>query len=169
LVVLFIRGQRSSAACVVQRSSAAARTEDTVALDDPDFLSNPRKQLTAVRDLANLRTRLVDLETELLARKHERRALIERLTERDLADQMRERGRQSRTAAHERARASQEVRNFDTNLQALSERIRRLAIDVERHRLSVDVAIAAADRAASSRAADATPYAGDRAGQAADM
>jgi predicted nuclease with TOPRIM domain len=139
-----------------------------VTLDDPDFLSNPRKQLAAVRDLANLRTRLVDLETELLARKHERRSLIERLTERDLTDQMRERGRQSRTAAHERARASQEVRNFDTNLRALSERIRRLGIDVERHRLSLDVATAAGDRG-SAVAADAIPYAGDRASRAADM
>ena len=141
-----------------------------MALDDPDFLTNPRKQLAAVRDLANLRTRLVDLDTELLARKHERRSLIEQLAERDLADQMRERGRQSRTAAHERARASQEVRNFDSNLRALSERIRRLAIDVERHRLSLDVAIAAAagDRS-SAAAADAIPYAADRASRAADM
>jgi predicted nuclease with TOPRIM domain len=114
--------------------------------DDPDFLSNPQKQLAAVRDLANLRTRLVDLESELLARKHERRALIERLTERDMEDQQRERGRQSRTAAHERARASQEVRNFDSNLRSLTERIRRLAIEVEQHRLSVDVAVAAAGR-----------------------
>jgi hypothetical protein len=140
-----------------------------VVLDDPDFLSNPRKQLAAVRDLANLRTRLVDLETELLARKHERRSLIEQLAERDLADQMRERGRQSRTAAHERARASQEVRNFDTNLRALSERIRRLGIDVERHRLSLDVATAAADRSAASPTTADVPYAGDRAGRTADL
>lgn len=53
----------------------------TVAIDDPDFLANPGKQLHAVQELANLRTRLVDLETELLTRKHERRALIERLAE----------------------------------------------------------------------------------------
>ncbi|HEX6964203.1 MAG TPA: hypothetical protein VF166_00305 [Gemmatimonadaceae bacterium] len=112
-------------------------------IDDPDFLTDPAKQLRAVQELATLRIRMVDLETELLARRHERRTLIERLAEQNLAEQRQE-GRQSRTAAHERARASQEVRNFDTNVRSLREKIRRLDIEAERFRLSIDVAIAAA-------------------------
>ncbi len=122
--------------------------------DDPDFLSSPPKQLNAVQELANLRTRLVDLETELLARRHERRALLERLIETDLTEQ-RASGvsRPSRSAATERARASQELRNFDTNLQPLREKIARLRIEVERFELSLRIAIAAARRGRSVLAA----------------
>ena len=109
-------------------------------VDDPDFLTSSAKQLRAVEELANVRTRLVDLETELLVRKHERRTLIQRLTDRHLEAQ-REQGRQSRTAAHQAARASQDVRNFDANVQALQEKIRRLQIDAERYRLSIEVAL----------------------------
>jgi len=123
-------------------------------IDDPDFLTDPAKQLRAVHELANLRVREVDLETELLARRHERRALIERLAEQNLNEQRQE-GRQSRTAAHERARASQEVRNFDANLRTLREKIKRLQIDAERYRLSVDVAIAASREGTAAAAAGA--------------
>ncbi|HET7584083.1 MAG TPA: hypothetical protein VFK13_04205 [Gemmatimonadaceae bacterium] len=112
-------------------------------IDDPDFLTNPAKQLRAAQELATLRTRIVDLQTELLTRRHERRALIERLAEQDMRTQREERGRVSRTAAHDHARASQEVRNFDSNLRSLTEKIRRLAIDAERYDLSLRVAIAA--------------------------
>ena len=92
-------------------------------IDDPDFLTSPAKQLRAVQELANLRTRIVDLETELLTRRHERRELIQRLTEHDLEDQRRQGvARPSRTTAHERARASDAVRQFDANVRALRER-----------------------------------------------
>ena len=123
-------------------------------IDDPDFLTDPAKQLRAVQELANLRVREVDLETELLARRHERRALIERLAEQNLSEQRQE-GRQSRTAAHESARASQEVRNFDTNVRTLREKIKRLQIDAERYRLSIDVAIAASREGTAAAAASA--------------
>ena len=123
-------------------------------IDDPDFLTDPAKQLRAVHELANLRVREVDLETELLARRHERRALIERLAEQNLSEQRQE-GRQSRTAAHESARASQEVRNFDTNVRTLREKIKRLQIDAERYRLSIDVAIAASREGSAAAAASA--------------
>ena len=116
-------------------------------IDDPDFLTNRSKQLTAVHELSHLRSRLVDLQTELLNRMHERRQIIQRVAEQDLARQ-REAGRASRTAAVQRARASEEVRTFDQNVAALRERIRRLEIDIERDRLSIEVAIAgASDRA----------------------
>jgi hypothetical protein len=75
--------------------------------------------------------------------------LIERLAEQNLVAQ-REEGRQSRTAAREHARASQEVRNFDANLRTLREKIKRLEIDAERHRLSIEVAIAANREAAAA-------------------
>lgn len=112
-------------------------------IDDPDFLTNRVKQLSAVRELANLRERLVDLQSELLNRMHERRQIIQRVAEQDLARQ-RESGRASRTAAVQRARASEEVRSFDQNVASLRERIRRLEIEIERDRLSIDVAIAGA-------------------------
>jgi predicted nuclease with TOPRIM domain len=112
-------------------------------IDDPDFLTNRNKQLSAVQELAHLRARLVDLQTELLNRMHERRQIIQRVAEQDLARQ-KEQGRTSRTAALQRARASDEVRSFDQNLAALRERIRRLEIDIERDRLSIEVAIAGA-------------------------
>jgi predicted nuclease with TOPRIM domain len=116
-------------------------------IDDPDFLTNRTKQLSAVRELANLRERLVDLQSELLNRMHERRQIIQRVAEQDLARQQ-QAGRASRTAATQRARASDEVRSFDQNVASLRERIRRLEIEIERDRLSIDVAIAgAADRA----------------------
>lgn len=117
-------------------------------IDDADFLTNRSKQLGAVHELASLRTRLVDLQTELLNRMHERRQLIERLAEQDVADQQRSgTARASRTAAMQRARASEDVRTFDHNAAALREKIRRLEIDIERERLSIDVAIAgSADR-----------------------
>jgi predicted nuclease with TOPRIM domain len=116
-------------------------------IDDPDFLTNRSKQLSAVRELANLRERLVDLQSELLNRMHERRQIIQRVAEQDLARQQ-QAGRASRTAATQRARASDEVRSFDQNVASLRERIRRLEIEIERDRLSIDVAIAgAADRA----------------------
>ncbi|HEU4642446.1 MAG TPA: hypothetical protein VFS44_08325 [Gemmatimonadaceae bacterium] len=122
--------------------------------DDPDFLTNAQKQLTAVQELANLRTRLVDLEAELLARRHERRALLERLVETDLGEQSsRGRSRPSRTAATERARASQELRNFDMNLQPLREKIARLRIEVERFEYSLRIAIASSRRGRSIMAA----------------
>ena len=111
-------------------------------IDDPDFLTNRSKQLSAVRELANLRERLVDLQAELLNRMHERRQIIQRVAEQDLTRQQ-ESGRASRTAATQRARASDEVRSFDQNVATLRERIRRLEIEIERDRLSIDVAIAA--------------------------
>lgn len=109
-------------------------------IDDPDFLTNRSKQLAAVQELAHLRSRLVDLQTELLNRMHERRQIIQRVAEQDLAHQ-RESGRASRTAATQRARASDEVRSFDQNVSALREKIRRLEIDIERTRLSIEVAV----------------------------
>jgi predicted nuclease with TOPRIM domain len=116
-------------------------------IDDPDFLTNRSKQLVAVHELAHLRSRLVDLQSELLNRMQERRQIIQRVGEQDLARQ-RESGRASRTAALQRARASEEVRSFDQNVTALREKIRRLEIDIEAARLSIEVAIAgSADRA----------------------
>jgi predicted nuclease with TOPRIM domain len=115
-------------------------------IDEPDFLSNRPKQLAAVNELAHLRSRFVDLQSELLNRMQERRQIIQRVVEQDLARQ-RESGRSSRTAALQRARASEDVRMFDQNVAMLREKIRRLEIDVERTRLSIDVAIAGADRA----------------------
>ena len=109
-------------------------------VDDSDFLTNRTKQLNAVNELAHQRTRMVDLQAELLTRMNERRQIIQRLAEQDLVRQ-REAGRASRTAVGQRARASEEVRVFDQNLSALRERIRRIEIDVERLRLSIDVAI----------------------------
>ena len=124
-------------------------------IDDPDFLTNRVKQLSAVRELAGLRERLVDLQSELLNRMHERRQIIQRVAEQDLARQ-RESGRASRTAAVQRARASDEVRSFDQNVASLRERIRRLEIEIERDRLSIDVAIAAA----AERGANLTAHRG---------
>ena len=115
-------------------------------IDDPDFLTNRSKQLVAVHELAHLRSRLVDLQTELLNRMQERRQIIQRVAEQDLARQ-RESGRASRTAAAQRARASDEVRSFDQNVSSLREKIRRLEIDVERTRLSIDVAVSGVERA----------------------
>ena len=116
-------------------------------IDDPDFLTNRSKQLVAVHELAHLRSRLVDLQSELLNRMQERRQIIQRVGEQDLARQ-RESGRASRTAALQRARASEEVRSFDQNVTALRETIRRLEIDIEAARLSIEVAVAgSADRA----------------------
>jgi len=116
-------------------------------IDDPDFLTNRSKQLVAVHELAHLRSRLVDLQSELLNRMQERRQIMQRVGEQDLARQ-RESGRASRTAALQRARASEEVRSFDQNVAALREKIRRLEIDIEAARLSIEVAVAGnADRA----------------------
>jgi predicted nuclease with TOPRIM domain len=116
-------------------------------IDDSDFLMSRAKQLAAVAELAHLRTRLVDLQAELLNRMQERRQIIQRVAEQDLVRQ-RESGRASRTAAVQRARASEEVRVFDQSVASLRERIRRLEIDVERVRLSIEVAIAgSSDRA----------------------
>lgn len=109
-------------------------------IDDPDFLTSRAKQLAAVQELAHLRSRLVDLQSELLSRMHERRQMIQRVAEQDLEHQ-RESGRGSRTAAVERARASDEVRVFDQNVASLRERIRRIEIDIERTRLSIEVAV----------------------------
>lgn len=109
-------------------------------IDDTDFLTNRTKQLAGVNELANLRTRLVDLQSELVNRMHERRQLIQRLAEQDLTRQ-REIGRASRTAAVQRARASEEARVFDQNVSTLRERIRRIEIDIERVRLAIEVAI----------------------------
>jgi len=109
-------------------------------IDDPDFLTNRTKQLAAVQDLAHVRGRLVDLQTELLNRMHERRQIIQRVSEQDI-DRQRQAGRSSRTAATQRARASDEVRAFDQNVSSLREKIRRLEIDIERTRLSIEVAV----------------------------
>jgi hypothetical protein len=109
-------------------------------IDDPDFLTSRPKQLAAVDELAHLRSRLVDLQSELLSRMHERRQIIQRVAERDL-DHQRESGRASRTSAIERARASEEVRVFDQNVAVLREKIRRIDIDIERTRLSIEVAV----------------------------
>lgn len=128
-------------------------------IDDPDFLTDPAKQLRAVQELATLRIRTVDLETELLARRHERRTLIERLAEQNLATQ-REEGRQSRTAAREHARASQDVRNFDANVRTLREKIKRLQIDAERFRLSIDVAIASREGTATAATSESASQQG---------
>jgi hypothetical protein len=77
---------------------------------------------------------------------HERRQIIQRVAEQDIARQ-KEFGRSSRSAALQRARASEEVRTFDQNVSSLRERIRRLEIEIERNRLSIEVAMAsAADR-----------------------
>lgn len=111
-------------------------------IDDPDFLTNRSKQLSAVQELAHQRTRLVDLQAELLNRMQERRQIMQRVAEQDLARQEAS-GRGSRSAALQRARASEEVRSFDQSVASLRERIRRLEIDVERIRLSVEIAIAA--------------------------
>jgi predicted nuclease with TOPRIM domain len=110
-------------------------------IDDPDFLTNRTKQLSAVHELAHVRTRLVDLQAELLNRMQERRQILQRVAEQDLARQQAS-GRGSRSMALQRARASDEVRSFDQNVASLRERIRRLEIDVERVRLSIEVAIA---------------------------
>ncbi len=109
-------------------------------IDDPDFLTNPSKQLGAVDELAHTRTRLVDLQGELLNRMNERRQIIQRVVEQDVARQQ-QAGRASRTAAVQRARASDEVRTFDQNVASLREKIRRLEIEVERERLSIEIAI----------------------------
>ncbi len=117
------------------------------AIDEPDFLTNRSRQLAAVHELAHLRSRLADLQSELLNRMHERRQIIQRVGEQDLARQ-RESGRASRTAALQRARASEEVRAFDQNVAALRDKIRRLEIDIEAARLSIEVAVAGgSDRA----------------------
>jgi hypothetical protein len=110
-------------------------------IDDPDFLASRPKQLAAVHELAHLRSRLVDLQTELLSRMHERRQIIQRVAEQDL-DRQRQTGRASRTSAVDRARASEEVRVFDQNVAVLREKIRRIDIDIEQMRLSIEVAIA---------------------------
>jgi hypothetical protein len=116
-------------------------------IDEADFLTSRSKQLAAVGELAHLRSRLVDLQSELLSRMHERRQIIQRVAEQDLTRQS-ETGRASRTAALQRARASEDVRVFDQNVATLREKIRRLEIDIERVRLSIEVAIAgSADRA----------------------
>lgn len=115
-------------------------------IDDPDFLTNRSKQLAAVQELAHLRSRLVDLQTELLNRMQERRQIIQRVSEQDLTRQ-RESGRASRTAATQRARASDEVRSFDQNVSSLREKIRRLEIEIERTRLSIEVAVSGVERA----------------------
>jgi len=109
-------------------------------VDDSDFLTSAAKQLAAVNELAHQRSRLVDLQSELLNRMHERRQIIQRVAEQDLARQEAS-GRASRTAAVQRARASEEVRVFDQNVASLRERIRRIEIEVERVRLSIDVAL----------------------------
>jgi hypothetical protein len=56
-------------------------------IDDPDFLTNRSKQLSAVQELAHQRTRLVDLQAELLNRMQERRQILLRVAEQDLARQ----------------------------------------------------------------------------------
>ena len=110
-------------------------------IDDPDFLTSRPKQLAAVHDLAHLRGRLVDLQSELLSRMHERRQIIQRVAEQDL-ERQRASGRASRTSAVDRARASEEVRVFDQNVAVLREKIRRIDIDIEQTRLSIEVAVA---------------------------
>jgi hypothetical protein len=109
-------------------------------IDDPDFLTNRNKQLGAVHELAHLRTRLVDLQSELVNRMNERRQMIQRVVEQDVSRQQ-QTGRASRTAAWQRARASEEVRTFDQSLASLREKIRRLEIEIERERLSIEIAI----------------------------
>lgn len=109
-------------------------------IDDPDFLTSRAKQLAAVHELAHLRSRLVDLQSELLSRMHERRQIIQRVAEQDL-ERQRESGRGSRTSAIERARASEDVRVFDQNVAVLREKIRRIDIDIEQTRLSIEVAV----------------------------
>jgi hypothetical protein len=129
-----------------EASSAIRREEHMSIIDDPDFLTNRSKQLGAVQELAHLRARLVDLQSELLNRMNERRQMIQRVAEQDLVRQ-RETGRGSRTAALQRARASDEARTFDQNVAGLREKIRRLEIEIERERLSIEVAImSGADR-----------------------
>lgn len=110
-------------------------------IDDPDFLASRPKQLAAVHELAHLRSRLVDLQSELLTRMHERRQIIQRVAEQDL-ERQRGSGRASRASAVDRARASEEVRVFDQNVAVLREKIRRIDIDIEQTRLSIEVAIA---------------------------
>ena len=109
-------------------------------IDDPDFLTSRPKQLAAVHELAHLRSRLVDLQSELLSRMHERRQIIQRVAEQDL-ERQRESGRGNRTSEIERARASEDVRVFDQNVAMLREKIRRIDIDIEQTRLSIEVAV----------------------------
>ena len=111
-----------------------------MAITDSDFLANPSKQLEAVQHLAELRTQLVALQTDVLKRMHERRALIQRLADSDLAKQGRQ-GRSSSDFALKRARASDEVKQFDAEKRQLTERIQHLKIDIERHKLSIVIAI----------------------------
>ncbi len=119
-------------------------------IDENDFLTNRAKQLAAVQELAHLRTRLVDLQSELLNRMHERRQIIQRVVEQDLTRQ-KESGRSSRTAAMQRARASEDVRVFDQHVASLRDKNRRLEIEIERERLSIEVAVAgSADRASAA-------------------
>ena len=68
------------------------------------------------------------------------------MSEQDLTRQ-RESGRASRTAATQRARASDEVRSFDQNVSSLREKLRRLEIEIERTRLSIEVAVSGVERA----------------------
>src|SRR4051812_33977309 len=101
------------------RPALPLSTERRVSIvDDVDFLTNRAKQLSAVTELAHLRTRLVDLQAELLNRQQERRQIIQRVAEQDLARQQ-QGGRSSRTAAMARARASEEVRTFDQSVASL--------------------------------------------------
>lgn len=44
----------------------------------------------------------------------------------------------------QRARASEEVRVFDQHVATLRDKIRRLEIEIERERLSIEVAVAGA-------------------------
>jgi len=74
-------------------------------VDDTDFLTNRAKQLAAVNELAHLPTRLVDLQAELLNRQQERRQVVQRVAEQDLARQAAS-GRSSRTASIEVAIAA---------------------------------------------------------------
>jgi predicted nuclease with TOPRIM domain len=116
-------------------------------IDEADFLTSRARQLSAVHDLAHLRSRFVDLQSELLNRMQERRQIIQRVVEQDLERQQSS-GRASRATALQRARASEDVRVFDQNVATLREKLRRLEIEIERTRLSIEVAIAgSADRA----------------------
>ena len=114
----------------------------TMTITDPDFLTNPEKQLRAVEDLANLRSRLVDLQTEVLKKMHERRELLQRLADEDL-ERQRDQGRHSTDFAMKQARASDEVRQFDKSKRELTEQIQRLKIEIQRHRFSIRIAIVA--------------------------
>ncbi len=103
-----------------------------------DFLTGPAAQLKAVQDLAELQTQLVDLQTEVLVNMHERRALIQSVAGKSFS----KKPQWTWAAAIKSAEASAEVKEFDQEKRPLTKRIQLIKIEIERYRLSIEVAIA---------------------------